>query len=82
MKGLLGCNKGELKCVARGGIWWGLEVCLEGKYKCDRIIQCEGEEDEIGVLLEVVQPLRLVMVLRGLAGNNFTWIARQCCLPG
>ena len=42
----------------------------------------EGEEDEVGVLLEVVQPLRLVMVLRCLAGNIVTRIARQCCLPG
>lgn len=42
----LSCNSGEIKCVARKGIWSGLEVCLDKNYECDGIIQCNGEEDE------------------------------------
>ena len=38
----------DLKCVALGGRWEGLEVCIEDQYRCDGIVQCECEEDEIG----------------------------------
>ena len=46
-EGLLHCEE-ELKCVGREGKWGGLEVCVADEFKCDGIVQCEGEEDEIG----------------------------------
>ena len=47
-EGLLHCGE-ELKCVGRrDSKWEGLDVCIEDRYKCDEIVQCEGKEDEMG----------------------------------
>ena len=47
--GSLHCEEEELKCFGKkGSRWGGLGVCIEEKYKCDGIVQCEGGEDEMG----------------------------------
>ena len=42
----------------------------------------EGEEDEVGVLLELVQPLRLVVVLRCLAMMSIVVCGGMMIVPG
>ena len=54
-EGLLHCGQ-ELKCLGRkDSSWEGLDVCIEDKYKCDGIVQCEGEEDEMGCSEEATE---------------------------
>ena len=42
----------ELMCTARAGKWKNIKVCIFDKYRCDRVVHCEGEEDEVGCRLQ------------------------------
>ena len=33
-------------CTARRGKWEDQKVCVKDQYKCDRVVHCEGGEDE------------------------------------
>ena len=50
-----------MRCRARGpirfdySIWKNKSVCIEDQYKCDGVIHCEGEEDEVNCTLTVTE---------------------------